>query len=129
MGRPPIGEVAMTGSERVRRFRLKHPVTKPVTEHEARIRELEAECERLRAAVPPPSPSPRRVMPHAMFQKFKMCFHTDDSASDATKTEALNWLLAHQTALCGPKKPKAKPAPAAHTVTPLPDALPPRRTR
>jgi hypothetical protein len=31
MGRPPIGKVAMSGAERVRRYRLKH-VTKPVTE-------------------------------------------------------------------------------------------------
>jgi hypothetical protein len=35
MGRPPIGKVAMTTAERVRRYRLKHgtdkPVTKPVT--------------------------------------------------------------------------------------------------
>jgi hypothetical protein len=37
MGRPPIGKTAMTGAERVRRYRLKHgadkPVTKPVTKH------------------------------------------------------------------------------------------------
>ena len=31
MGRPPIGKVAMTGSERVRRYRLKHGLDKPVT--------------------------------------------------------------------------------------------------
>jgi hypothetical protein len=35
MGRPPIGKRAMSGAERVRRYRLKHgtdrPVTKPVT--------------------------------------------------------------------------------------------------
>jgi chromosome segregation ATPase len=30
MGRPPIGKVAMTVAERVRRYRLKHP-DKPVT--------------------------------------------------------------------------------------------------
>jgi hypothetical protein len=31
MGRPPIGKVAMTGAERVRRYRAKHGVAKPVT--------------------------------------------------------------------------------------------------
>ena len=31
MGRPPIGNVAMTGAERVRRYRLKHGNAKPVT--------------------------------------------------------------------------------------------------
>jgi predicted RNase H-like nuclease (RuvC/YqgF family) len=57
MGRPPIGKVAMTSAERVRKHRLKQseahvtkPVTKPVTEHvtkpvtkqdETRIRQLE----------------------------------------------------------------------------------------
>jgi hypothetical protein len=60
MGRPPIGKVAMTGAERVRRHRLKHragrAVTKPVTIQagdatdvarlNARIRELEAEHRR-----------------------------------------------------------------------------------
>jgi hypothetical protein len=33
MGRPPIGKVAMTTAERVRRYRLKHP-DKPVTKHD-----------------------------------------------------------------------------------------------
>jgi hypothetical protein len=54
MGRPPIGKVAMTGGERVQRYRLKHPVTKPVTKLgalEARIRELEAENARLEEAL------------------------------------------------------------------------------
>ena len=31
MGRPPIGKRAMTGAERVRRYRLKHSTDKPVT--------------------------------------------------------------------------------------------------
>jgi len=57
MGRPPIGKIAMTVAERVRKHRLKHrghvSVTKPVTKQdasdagvvaslEARILELEA---------------------------------------------------------------------------------------
>ena len=29
MGRPPFGKVAMTGAERVRRFRIKHGTDKP----------------------------------------------------------------------------------------------------
>jgi hypothetical protein len=52
MGRPPIGKIAMTSAERVRRHRLKQRpehVAKPVTKHstvdvealQARIRELE----------------------------------------------------------------------------------------
>jgi hypothetical protein len=65
MGRPPIGKVAMTAAERVRRHRLKHTVTK-VTKHpeaadarktealEARIRELEAELARRDQRSPPP---------------------------------------------------------------------------
>ena len=59
MGRPPIGKIAMTSAERVRRHRLKHrpePVTKPVTKRGtvdvealvARIRELEGELARER---------------------------------------------------------------------------------
>jgi hypothetical protein len=60
MGRPPIGKVAMTGAERVRRYRLKHgadkPVTKPVTKParedatrwQAEVAALKAENERLR---------------------------------------------------------------------------------
>ena len=31
MGRRPIGKTAMTGAERVRRYRLKHGAQKPVT--------------------------------------------------------------------------------------------------
>jgi hypothetical protein len=56
MGRPPIGKVAMSGAERMRRLRAKHPVTKPVTKPasadsarlEARIRKLEDENANLR---------------------------------------------------------------------------------
>jgi hypothetical protein len=33
MGRPPIGKVAMSGAERVRRYRAKHGTDKPVTKH------------------------------------------------------------------------------------------------
>ena len=80
MGRPPIGKVAMTGAERVRRYRLKHrtekPVTKTVTKpsttdnakiasREAHIRELEAELARERARheeLPPLSKSERLVI-------------------------------------------------------------------
>jgi hypothetical protein len=50
MGRPPIGKTAMTGAERVQRYRLKHaPVTKRKTRSiddaplKARIRKLEAQ--------------------------------------------------------------------------------------
>src|SRR5262245_31096910 len=50
MGRPPIGKVAMTSTERVHRFRAKHRTGKPETKRneteiarlKARIRELEA---------------------------------------------------------------------------------------
>jgi hypothetical protein len=57
MGRPPIGKVAMTSTERVHKFRAKHrPETKrsetrsaaAVAKLEARIRELEAELARER---------------------------------------------------------------------------------
>jgi hypothetical protein len=56
MGRPPIGKVAMTDAERMRRYRLKHRADKPVTKVtkqntgrlEARIRELEAQLTRER---------------------------------------------------------------------------------
>jgi hypothetical protein len=50
MGRPPIGKVAMTSTERVHRFRAKHRTKKPsdakdqkIAELKARIRELEGE--------------------------------------------------------------------------------------
>ena len=45
VGRPPIGEVAMTGAERVRRYRLRRgvtKVTKPLSDAED-MRALEAE--------------------------------------------------------------------------------------
>jgi hypothetical protein len=60
MGRPPIGKVAMTGAERVRRFRAKQRAEQPVTERNetpvtkqgaadgAEIERLKAENERLR---------------------------------------------------------------------------------
>ena len=63
MSRPPIGETAMTGAERVRRYRLKHGAGKPVTklaglnsaalaknlaQAEARSLVLEAELARVR---------------------------------------------------------------------------------
>jgi hypothetical protein len=56
MGRPPIGKVAMTSTERVHRFRAKHRQDKPETKLEtkqsaaleAKIRELEAELARER---------------------------------------------------------------------------------
>jgi hypothetical protein len=54
MGRPPIGKVAMTGAERVRKYRARHAVTKPVTKHSAgddtaRVRQLEADIRLLKA--------------------------------------------------------------------------------
>jgi hypothetical protein len=50
MGRRPIGKVAMTGAERVRRFRELHGVTKQdeVQALEQKVAKLEAEIERLR---------------------------------------------------------------------------------
>src|SRR5262245_25411952 len=52
MGRPPIGKIAMTSTERVHRFRAKHRKGKPETkqneteaELHARIRELKAKLE------------------------------------------------------------------------------------
>jgi hypothetical protein len=60
MGRPPIGKVAMTSTERVHRFRAKHRVAAPETKREtkpsaaptpaleARVAELEAELARER---------------------------------------------------------------------------------
>jgi hypothetical protein len=52
MGRPPIGDVAMTGAERVRRHRLKHGLVTNVTKpDDDRIRVLEAELERERAEI------------------------------------------------------------------------------
>ena len=36
MGRPPIGKVAMTSTERVHRFRAKHRTGKPETKHETK---------------------------------------------------------------------------------------------
>ena len=73
MGRPPIGKIAMTAAERVRRYRLRHgtdkPVTKPVMKRsadkttgllKARIRDLEAEIDDLKRAArrkPPQTPA------------------------------------------------------------------------
>jgi hypothetical protein len=56
MGRPPIGFIAMSSTERSRRYRQKHglyqPATKPATKpDDARIRELEAENARLKHTV------------------------------------------------------------------------------
>jgi hypothetical protein len=60
MGRPPIGKVAMTGAERVRRYRAKHRKSRNetrialletrVARLEARIAELEAPAAALRRA-------------------------------------------------------------------------------
>jgi hypothetical protein len=51
MGRPPIGKVAMTGAERTRLYRRRHPTTaKPSSKtYETRIRELEAQIRNLEA--------------------------------------------------------------------------------
>jgi hypothetical protein len=53
MGRPPIGKIAMTGAERLRKFRDKQRAQRPVTKRNpadiAHIRQLEAENARLRA--------------------------------------------------------------------------------
>jgi hypothetical protein len=71
MGRPPIGVRAMTGAERVRRYRRKHKTVtrRRVTKQAlcARIRELEAEVTRLKAgrpaaAAPAPDPARRRLV-------------------------------------------------------------------
>jgi len=68
MSRHPIGETAMTGAERARRYRLKHPpvtngvtkqadpdsttqLTEQLTRAEARIRDLEAELARAKAEI------------------------------------------------------------------------------
>jgi hypothetical protein len=40
MGRPPIGKRAMTGAERVRRYRLKHGTDKPAKSVTKRHRDL-----------------------------------------------------------------------------------------
>jgi hypothetical protein len=45
MGRPPIGTVAMTSAERVRRHRLLHPAAKPVRPEVAEIAALTAQIE------------------------------------------------------------------------------------
>ncbi len=37
MGRPPIGKTAMTGAERVRRYRLKHAADQPVTKQTSSV--------------------------------------------------------------------------------------------
>ena len=37
MGRPPIGKTAMTGAERVRRYRLKHAAARPVTKQPSAV--------------------------------------------------------------------------------------------
>jgi hypothetical protein len=58
MGRPPIGKQAMSGAERTRRYREKFRHSQPVTKQPqaadgalaARVRELEAEIERLKGA-------------------------------------------------------------------------------
>jgi hypothetical protein len=42
MGRPPIGKTAMTGAERVRRYRAKHG-TKPVTKRHASVTKPEVD--------------------------------------------------------------------------------------
>jgi cell division protein FtsB len=49
MGRPPIGKVAMTGAERVHRYRAKHRKEKP--RNEARIVQLETRVARLEARI------------------------------------------------------------------------------
>ena len=49
MGRPPIGKVAMTGAERVRRYRAKHRKEKP--RNEVRIALLETRVARLEARI------------------------------------------------------------------------------
>jgi hypothetical protein len=51
MGRPPIGKTAMTGAERVRRYRLKHGTDKPVNAHEAKIAALKKELAQAKAAM------------------------------------------------------------------------------
>jgi chromosome segregation ATPase len=67
MGRPPIGKVAMTGAERIARYRAKHGLDKPATKQtkpdaalaqelakaKARIRELEQAALAKTDAVPP----------------------------------------------------------------------------
>ena len=49
MGRPPIGKVAMTGAERVRRYRAKHRKEKP--HNKTRIALLETRVARLEARI------------------------------------------------------------------------------
>src|SRR5215472_2743128 len=49
MGRPPIGKVAMTSTERVHRFRAKHRSGKPQTKHETK--QLEAEIAALKQSI------------------------------------------------------------------------------
>ncbi len=108
MGRPPIGEVAMSGSERVRRWRLKHHVTKPVTEHplEARIRELEAENRRLRKKLArqatemldlyvtqPP------IFTSEEYKNITMCAHPDSNPSPETRHAAFIALKAKELQL------------------------------
>lgn len=54
MGRPPIGKVAMTSRERVRRYRLKRRaehVTKRVTKHAPDITALKTENAALKAEI------------------------------------------------------------------------------
>jgi hypothetical protein len=95
MGRPPIGKVAMTGAERVRRYRRKHaadkPPSKPATDTMAtaalkaelaaaqqRIAELEqGRTERAQAKSAEPKPSPEidpASLPKSYRERFEaMC--------------------------------------------------------
>ena len=51
MGRPPIGKTAMTGAERVQRYRLKHNVTTRVTKRSDKVARLEAELAQARQRI------------------------------------------------------------------------------
>src|SRR5262245_37862620 len=114
MGRPPIGKVAMTGAERVRRYRLKHrPVTKPVTKSsmdgsamqaenaalQDEVIELKTVLQAWRTVV---QSRESGIMAHANFRLVRSCLHPDSrkSASEEKLAKAFRIFNRLEYVLC-----------------------------
>src|SRR5215813_15204192 len=120
MGRPPIGKVAMTGAERVRRYRLRHRpktlVTKPVTKFStdgSAVASLQAENAALRDEVielktvlqawrTVVQSRESGIMVHANFKLVRSCLHPDSrkSASEEKLAKAFRIFNRLEYVLC-----------------------------
>jgi hypothetical protein len=123
MGRPPIGDRAMSTAERMRRYRARLRNSKPVTkqarveaELQEKVLELRNEITRLKrqnlelAAANHKLRSRKGLWTQAQFNRVKACLHPDSRGNftDATLTQVRLWIESFEKMLVRPGRAAVK---------------------